>query len=213
MEIVICRNDQEVGSVAAARVAQVCRQAGAEAVPLVDALLDRAAEIGPVRAFGGLSFNRRLRAVPPEITLTSYGAMGELRMAPGLQVVPAHYSTLPRLFAERALPGDVGLVQVSPPGPDGVCSFGIGVDYVADAARHSRVRPCATHAVAGPPTASRYQSRTSGRPGGCSSSGPSSSAPGPGPGPDSGPVCGSAPRPQARRNPARVRSRAGRSTS
>jgi acyl-CoA hydrolase len=114
-------------------------QAGAEAVPLVDALLDQVADIGPVRAFSGLSFNRRLRDVPAQLTLTSYGAMGELRRARDLQVVPAHYSALPRLFAERALPGDVGLVQVSPPGPDGVCTFGIGVDYAADAARHSRV--------------------------------------------------------------------------
>ncbi|WP_433503068.1 acetyl-CoA hydrolase/transferase family protein [Pseudonocardia halophobica] len=114
-------------------------QAGAEATPLVDALLDQVAEIGPIRAFSGLSFNRRLRAVPPEVTLVSYGAMGELRKARGLQVVPAHYSVLPRLFAERVLPGDVGLVQVSPPGTDGVCSLGIGVDYAGDAVRHSRV--------------------------------------------------------------------------
>ncbi|GLL09457.1 acetyl-CoA hydrolase [Pseudonocardia halophobica] len=114
-------------------------QAGAEATPLVDALLDQVADIGPVRAFCGLSFNRRLREVPAELTLTSYGAMGELRKARGLQVVPAHYSVLPRLFAERILPGDVGLVQVAPPGPDGVCSLGIGVDYAADAVRHSRV--------------------------------------------------------------------------
>jgi acyl-CoA hydrolase len=114
-------------------------QAGAEATPLVDALLDQVADIGPVRAFSGLTFNRRLREVPEQLTLTSYGAMGELRKARGLQVVPAHYSLLPRLFAEHALPGDVGLVQVAPPGPDGVCSFGIGVDYAADAARHSRV--------------------------------------------------------------------------
>jgi acyl-CoA hydrolase len=117
-------------------------QAGAEAVPLVDALFDQVADIGPVRAFCGLSFNRRLRELPPEIRLTSYGAMGELRAvsrAGRLEVVPAHYSALPRLFAERLLPGDVGLVQVSPPGPDGLCSLGIGVDYAADAVRHSRV--------------------------------------------------------------------------
>jgi acyl-CoA hydrolase len=114
-------------------------QAGAEATPLVDALLDQVADIGRVRAFSGLSFNRRLRDVPSELTLVSYGAMGELRKARGLQVVPAHYSVLPRLFAERVLPGDVGLVQVSPPGPDGVCSLGIGVDYAGDAVRHSRI--------------------------------------------------------------------------
>ncbi|BBG02762.1 MULTISPECIES: acetyl-CoA hydrolase/transferase family protein [Pseudonocardia] len=114
-------------------------QAGAEATPLVDALLDQVADIGPVRAFSGLTFNRRLREVPPELTLVSYGAMGELRRNRTVQVVPAHYSVLPRLFAERVLPGDVGLVQVSPPGPDGVCSLGIGVDYAGDAVRHSRI--------------------------------------------------------------------------
>lgn len=114
-------------------------QAGAEATPLVDALLDQVADIGPVRAFSGLTFNRRLRDVPDEVGLVSYGAMGELRRARGLQVVPTHYSMLPRLFAERVLPGDVGLVQVSPPGPDGLCSFGIGVDFAGDAVAHSRI--------------------------------------------------------------------------
>jgi acyl-CoA hydrolase len=117
-------------------------QAGAEAVPLVDALIDQVAAIGTVRAFCGLSFNRRLREVPPQLRLTSYGAMGELRAvsrAGRLDVVPAHYSALPRLFAERLLPVDVGLVQVAPPGPDGRCSLGIGADYAADALRHSRV--------------------------------------------------------------------------
>jgi acyl-CoA hydrolase len=117
-------------------------QAAAEATPLVDALLDQAGDIGPVRAFCGLSFNRRLaRDFPKEITLLSYGALGELRAlskAGRLEVVPAHYSALPRLFAERLLPADIGLVQVSPPGPDGFCSVGIGADYSPDAARYSR---------------------------------------------------------------------------
>lgn len=115
-------------------------QAGAEATPLVDALLDQVGEIGPVRGFCGLSLNRRLgRELPAGLVMTSYGAMGELRRAPRLEIVPAHYSALPRLFAERLLPGDVGLVQVAPPGPDGLCSLGIGADYAADAVLHSRV--------------------------------------------------------------------------
>ena len=116
-------------------------QAGAEATPLVDALLDQLDDLGAVRAFCGLTFNRRLAAPPAGLALTSYGAMGELRAASAagrLDVVPAHYSALPRLFAERRLPGDVGLVQVAPPGPDGRCSLGIGADYAADAVRHSR---------------------------------------------------------------------------
>jgi acyl-CoA hydrolase len=115
-------------------------QAGAEATPLVDALLDQVGEIGPVRGFCGLTLNRRLgRELPAGLVMTSYGAMGELRRAPRLEIVPAHYSALPRLFAERLLPGDVGLVQVAPPGPDGLCSLGIGADYAADAVLHSRV--------------------------------------------------------------------------
>lgn len=117
-------------------------QAAAEATPLVDALLDQVAGIGPCRAFCGFSWNRRLTREPPsELSIVSYGAMGKLRAlsrAGRLDVVPAHFSTLPRLFAEGLLPRDVGLVQVSPPGPDGCCTLGIGADYTADALRHTR---------------------------------------------------------------------------
>lgn len=106
-------------------------QAAAEATPLVDALLDQDVEIG--RAFCGLSWHAR------DLNLVSYGALGALRKVRDLDVVPAHYSVLPRLFAEGLLPRDVGLVQVSPPGPDGRCSLGIGVDYTADAVAHTPV--------------------------------------------------------------------------
>jgi acyl-CoA hydrolase len=116
-------------------------QAGAEATPLVDALLDQLPELGALRAFCGLTVNPRLATPPDGLALTSYGAMGTLRGASAagrLAVVPAHYSVLPRLFAERRLPVDVGLVQVAPPGPDGRCSLGIGADYAADAVPHTR---------------------------------------------------------------------------
>ena len=107
-------------------------QAGAEATPLVDALLDSGV---PVRAFCGLTVNPRLRT----LALTSYGALGQLRATDPLDVVPAHYSVLPRLFAEGLLPTDVGLVQVAPADADGRCSLGIGADYAADAVPHTRV--------------------------------------------------------------------------
>lgn len=109
-------------------------QAAAEATPLLDALLDQ--DIRPGQAFCGLSWHPRLTA---ELNLVSYGAMGTLRTVPGLDVVPAHYSVLPRLFADGLLPRDVGLVQVSPPDADGCCSLGIGADYTADAVRHTPV--------------------------------------------------------------------------
>lgn len=116
-------------------------QGGAEPEPLVNALLDQAGAIGPVRAFCGLTWNERLAGpLPGGLTLLSYGALGLLRKLSrrgGLQVVPCHYSALPRLFARRMLPCDVGLLQVSAPDDDGMVSLGIGVEYVADALRYT----------------------------------------------------------------------------
>ena len=118
-------------------------QASAEPRPLVHALLDQLGDLGPVRAFCGLTWDRRLTREPHEqLSLVSYGGLGELRAvsrAGRLDVVPCHYSALPRMFAEGLLPTDVGLVQVSPPDAAGVCSLGVGVDYAADAVRHTRV--------------------------------------------------------------------------
>jgi acyl-CoA hydrolase len=117
-------------------------QAGAEPEPLVNALLDQADAIGPVRAFLGMTWNQRFAAgLPDALTVVSYGGLGQLRQLSrrgSLQVVPCHYSALPGLFARGMLPGDVGLVQVSAPDPAGMVSLGIGVDYVADALPHAR---------------------------------------------------------------------------
>ena len=66
-------------------------------------------------------------------------SLRELSKSGRLDVVPCHYSALPRMFAERRLPCDVGLMQVSPPDTDGMCSLGVGVDYVADAIPHTPV--------------------------------------------------------------------------
>jgi acyl-CoA hydrolase len=118
-------------------------QGAAEPAPLVDALLDQVDEIGPLQAFCGLTWNKRLtRELPEKLSILSYGGLGELRAlsrAGRLEVVPCHYSALPRMFAERRLPADVGFVQVSPPDAAGTCSLGIGVDYAADAVEHTPV--------------------------------------------------------------------------
>ncbi len=118
-------------------------QGSAEPTTLVHALLDQADRLGPVRAFCGISWNERLAAeLPDSITVSSYGALGTLRglSAQGrLAIVPCSYSALPRLFADGSLPRDVGLVQVSPPDADGLCSLGVGVDYAADAVAHTPV--------------------------------------------------------------------------
>lgn len=118
-------------------------QAGAEPTPLVHAVLDHADEYGPIRAFCGLSWDQRVtRSLPESVSLSSYGALGGLRtlsQAGRLTVVPCNYSAIPRLFAEGLVPTDVGLVQVSPPDADGMCTLGIGVDYTADAIAHTPV--------------------------------------------------------------------------
>ncbi|MGY0541440.1 acetyl-CoA hydrolase/transferase family protein [Nocardioides sp. YJ-D4] len=116
-------------------------QGSAEPEVLVNALLDQADRIGPVRAFCGLTWNEALAGpLPANLTVLSYGGLGELRQLSRdgrLDVVPCHYSALPRMFAQGQLPADVGLVQVSPPDADGTVSLGIGVEYVADAIEHT----------------------------------------------------------------------------
>jgi acyl-CoA hydrolase len=118
-------------------------QTSAEPVPLVHALLDQADRLGPVRAFCGMSWDRRLTTeLPPTVTLQSYGALGRLRSLSRdgrLEVVPCNYSALPGLFADGSLPHDVGLIQVSPPDDGGLCTLGVGVDYVADAIAHTPI--------------------------------------------------------------------------
>lgn len=118
-------------------------QAGAEPTPLVHALLEQVSSIGPVSAFVGLTWDARLTTdIPSELTLVSYGALGELRKPSKddkLEIVPCHYFSLQRLFAEHKIPSDVGFVQVSPPDNQGYCTLGIGVEYVADALAHTPV--------------------------------------------------------------------------
>jgi acyl-CoA hydrolase len=118
-------------------------QAAAEPRPLVDALITQNPKVGPIRTFTGLSWNDQLAVtIPDRVSMVSYGGLGELRelsRTGRLDVVPCHYSALPRMFAERRLPCDVGLVQVSPPDATGRCSLGIGIDYVADAVKHTPV--------------------------------------------------------------------------
>lgn len=117
-------------------------QTSAEPTPLVDALLHQAPAIGDLRAFVGMTWNRRLvDDLPAELTISSYGGLGTLRglSARGrLEIIPCHFSSLPRLFATQAIPADVGLVQVSPPDADGFVTLGTGVDYTADAVQVTR---------------------------------------------------------------------------
>jgi acyl-CoA hydrolase len=114
-------------------------QACAEPVILVDALLEQAPGLTPLSAFVGLSWRDLSTRIPDGMRVVSYGALGQLGRLPSLEVVPCHFSALPDLFARRRLPGDVALIQVSPPDSRGRCSFGVGVDYLQDALGHARL--------------------------------------------------------------------------
>jgi acyl-CoA hydrolase len=110
-------------------------QACGEPVPLVDAFLE--GEVRAAAAFVGLSW--RELPVPDGLRVVSYGGLGRLGRLSGLEIVPCHFSALPRLFAAGVLPGDVALIQVAPPDAGGRCSLGVSVDYLADALAHARV--------------------------------------------------------------------------
>ena len=117
-------------------------QGSAEPEPLVNQVLDAVDRIGPIRAFSGLTWNERLSGdLPEKLTVLSYGGLGQLRSLSRhgrLEVLPCHYSAIPRMFATGQLPNDVGLVQVSPPDADGMVTLGTGVEYVADAIHYTR---------------------------------------------------------------------------
>lgn len=117
-------------------------QGSAEPETLVNQVLDAVDRVGPIRAFSGLTWNERLSGdLPDGLTVLSYGGLGQLRQLSRhgrLDVVPCHYSAIPRMFASGSLPNDVGLLQVSPPDRDGMVTLGIGVEYVADAIPFTR---------------------------------------------------------------------------
>jgi acyl-CoA hydrolase len=121
----------------------VASQACGEPVVLVDALIEAAGSgaLDGVSYYCGLTWREVLAA--PEaagIDLVSYGVLGALARVAAVRpvrVVPSHFSAHPGLFAHRELPGDVALIQVAPPGPDGRCSFGVDTTYIADAVLHA----------------------------------------------------------------------------
>ena len=113
-------------------------QGAAEPESLVNAVVECAENLAPgaITAFSGLTLNQRFReSLPVGIRMISYGALGELRQraeAQQLEIIPANYSGISRLFARGHLPSDIGLLQVSRPDADGYVSLGVAVDYFGD---------------------------------------------------------------------------------
>lgn len=117
----------------------VIGQCCGEPVPLVDAAIEQAGRLGPLRVFLGGTFRDTFAAPVEGLTVWSYGGLGRTGRISGLTAISCHFSAIPRLFAADALPGDVALLQVAPPGANGRCSLGVTVDYLADALSHARV--------------------------------------------------------------------------
>ncbi len=110
-------------------------QACAEPLTLTEALADQRKELGGVRCFTGISSSAALR---PEncdylsfVSYTAAGANRALRAAGLLDIVPSHYSELPRILGDGPLRADVLFLSLPPAGPDGTFGLGLGADYLA----------------------------------------------------------------------------------
>ncbi|MCW3040369.1 MAG: hypothetical protein JWM31_2274 [Solirubrobacterales bacterium] len=115
-------------------VGQCC----AEPTALVEAVI--ASGTDGLRLFAGMSYTDVFSAAAAAgIQVRSYGGLGRVGRVPGLEVIACNYSALPALFAAGRLPGDVLLVQLSPPDAEGRCSFGPAAEYLVDALPHARV--------------------------------------------------------------------------
>ena len=118
-------------------------QACSEPVSLVDRLIEQAAQLSATSVYCGHTL-RDVLADPraAQLRITSHGTLGRLGHVARqrkVHIVPTHYSEIPGLFARRAVPGDVALVQLAPPDRFGRCSYGMDAGYVANAVQHARV--------------------------------------------------------------------------
>lgn len=118
-------------------------QACGEPTTLIEALLAQAEGIGQLSAFAATSFSGLLDAAASDkITLSSMGAIGELRRltaAHKLGIIPCHVSQVGRLITQGRIGCDVAFVQVSPADADGNHSYGLINDFVHEAVTKARV--------------------------------------------------------------------------
>lgn len=116
-------------------------QGCAEPLTLTKTLVRQRSMIGHFSIFVGLSFSDTLNNTHlDDFNVISYGAMGtNSTLGSKLQILPGNYSSIPRIIADRTLPIDVVLVQLSPRGPDGHYSLGFANDYLIPAMQSARL--------------------------------------------------------------------------
>lgn len=118
-------------------------QASGEPLTLTEALVAQRHAIGPVSVFLGSCFSDTLQPEHADtITFRSFGPMGTSRAlakAGVLDIVPVHFGQIHRYIQDGQIGCDVAFVQLSPPGPNGLHSFGLTNDYVQTLIATARV--------------------------------------------------------------------------
>ncbi|HQW09008.1 MAG TPA: acetyl-CoA hydrolase/transferase C-terminal domain-containing protein [Steroidobacteraceae bacterium] len=120
-------------------------QAGAEPLPLIEALVAQRHRVGArFRAFLGIPSDREtiLAEHADCIDLISYcgtGAHRALITAGALDILPCHYSGLPDLLSSGPLRADVLLLQVAPADEQGRYSFSLAHEYLVPLLDTARV--------------------------------------------------------------------------
>jgi len=123
--------------------ALVWTQTTAEPLTLTEALVAQRQALGPCAVFIGATYSNTLQPEHQDfLKLSTFGGFGlnsRLIDAHALEVTPLHCSALGHMLTTGAIPCEVAMLQLSPPGPDGKHSLGISADYMIEAARRARV--------------------------------------------------------------------------
>jgi acyl-CoA hydrolase len=121
----------------------VWSQACAEPLTLTEILADQRKQLGGVRCFPGISSSAAVRPEHADcLSFSSYSAAGanrSLSQAGVLDIVPCHYSDLPRILGTGPHRADVVFLSLPPAGADGLFGFGLGADYVSTLVGRARV--------------------------------------------------------------------------
>ena len=118
-------------------------QSHAEPRTLIRTLIAQRLEFSRTRVFLGIGLSGQLQPKHADaIDFLAYGGGGTTRkLAPSgaLDILPVHYSHLPRLVRSGALQVDVMMLQVSPPNTDGHYSLGMAREYLTQPLAQARV--------------------------------------------------------------------------
>jgi acetyl-CoA hydrolase len=117
-------------------------EATAEPVALTRLLNAQAPQCPPFRVFLPLIFSNEFAVDHPNVAITALGggSAGRRFFTQGADnVIPANISQLCRLVANRLIPIDIVLLQVSGPDAAGNYNAGVGIDYLQEAIAGARL--------------------------------------------------------------------------